>query len=90
MLLAKDRSVESSFEKKSCPIENTRKMRKIDMPPLIAKIHHDTFVKNKNCEYYICRKLSQLEHMKIEKKIDRYLQRYNQFSKNMLTSKYAN
>ena len=26
ILLAKDRSVESSFEKKSCPIENTRKM----------------------------------------------------------------
>ena len=26
ILLAKDKNVESSFEKKSCPIENTRKM----------------------------------------------------------------
>ena len=52
--------VESSFEKKSCPIDNTRKMWKIDMPPLIAKIRHDAFVKMKNCGHYICRKLSQL------------------------------
>ena len=43
ILLAKDGYVESSFEKKSCPIENKRKMWKIDMPPLIAKIRHDAF-----------------------------------------------
>ena len=42
-------------------------MWKIDMPPLIAKIRHDTFVKMKNCGYCICRKLSQLEHIKIWK-----------------------
>ena len=33
------------------------------MPPLIAKIRHDAFVKMKNCGHYICRKLFQLEHI---------------------------
>ena len=61
-------------------------MLKIDMPPLIAKIRHDTFVKLENCGHIISTKLSQLEHIKIWKKINQYLQRYNQFSKNMQTS----
>ena len=56
------------------------------MPPLIAKIRHDAFVKMKNCDHWICRELSQLEHIKILKTIDQFLQRYNQFSKNMRTS----
>ena len=60
------------------------------MPPLIAKIRHDTFVKLENCEHFICSELSQLEHIKIRKKNNQYLQRYNQFSKNMLTSNHAN
>ena len=30
---------------------------------------------------YICREYSQVEHIKIWKKIDQYLQRYNQFTK---------
>ena len=34
----------------------------------------------------ICRELSQLKHIKIWMKIDQYLQRYNRFSKNMMTS----
>ena len=59
---------------------------KIDMPPLIAKIRHDTIVKMKYRDYCICREYYQLEHIKIWKKIDQYLQRYNQFSKNLLTS----
>ena len=45
-------------------------MWKIDMPPLIAKIRHDTFVKMKYCGDCICRKLSQLDHIKIWKKIN--------------------
>ena len=60
------------------------------MPPLIAKIRHDTIVKMKNRVDFICRKYSQVEHIKILMKRDQYLQRYNQFSKNLLTSKYAN
>ena len=56
------------------------------MPPLIAKIHHDAFVKMKNNIDCICRKLSQLEDIKIWKKIDQYLQSYNKFSINWLTS----
>ena len=70
ILLVKDGNVESSFQKKSCPIENTRKMWKIDMPPLIAKIRDDTFVKMKYCADCICRKSSKLDHIKIWKKID--------------------
>ena len=53
------------------------------MPPLIAKIRHDAFVKMKDNSDCICRKLFQLEHIKIWKKIDQYLQRYNQFFHNM-------
>ena len=53
------------------------------MPPLIAKIRHNTFVRLDNYVHCICRKLSQLEHIKIWKKKNQYLQRYNQFSKNM-------
>ena len=57
------------------------------MPPLIAKIRHDSFVKMKNFVNCICNELSQLEQIiEIWKKIDQYLQRYNQFSKNMLMS----
>ena len=56
------------------------------MPPLIAKIRHDTFVKMKNPDDCTGREFSQLEHIHIQRKIDQYLQRYNQCSKNMLTS----
>ena len=56
------------------------------MPPLIAKIRHDAIVKMKYRGDCICRQYSQVEHIKIWKKINQYLQRYNQFSKNMLTS----
>ena len=40
------------------------------MPPLIAKIRHDAFVKMKIRDNYICRELSQLKHIKIWMKID--------------------
>ena len=56
------------------------------MPPLIAKIRHDAIVKMKYPGDCICREYSQLKHTKIWMKIDQYLQRYNQFSKNMMTS----
>ena len=43
----RDWNVESSFEKKSSPIEITRKMGKNDMPHFEANLDHDTFVKMK-------------------------------------------
>ena len=48
ILLKEDWNVESRFEKKSSPIENTRKIRKIDMPLLMAKKEQDALVKMKN------------------------------------------
>ena len=44
ILLKEDWNVETRFEKKSSPIENTRKIRQIDMPPLMAKKEHDPLV----------------------------------------------
>ena len=65
ILLVKDGNVESSFQKKSCPIENTRKMYNLNMPPLIAKIRQDVFVKMKIRGHCICREYSQVKHIKI-------------------------
>ena len=48
--LKEDWNVESRIKKSSCPIENTRKMWKIDMPPFIVKLDNDAVVKLKICE----------------------------------------
>ena len=47
-MLTKDGKVESSFEIKSSPIGNTRKMRKNDIPSKISILEHDSFLKMKN------------------------------------------
>ena len=86
ILLIEDRNVESRFEKKSSPIENTRKIWKNDMPPLMAKIEHDALLKMKNKCYVPESAYSQLQHTEIWGEIEQKQAHHHPKTKKNMTS----
>ena len=60
-------------------------MKKICQVTFNRDFHYDDVIKMKNNMQWTCRQLRQLQDINIEKRINQYLQRYNQFSINMLS-----
>ena len=61
-------------------------MKKNDMPLFITNLHHDAFVKTKNCVYKGERVHSKLQHIQISAKNDQYSPSYDQICINFMTS----
>ena len=61
---------DSCFEKKSSPIDITRKYEKLCTVAFNGKFHYEDVIKMKNKCHISCRELSQLQHIKIWEKID--------------------
>ena len=60
---------DSCFEKKSSPIDITRKYEKLCIVAFNGKFDYDAVIKMKNKCHISCRELSQLQHIKIWEKI---------------------
>ena len=60
---------DSCFEKKSPPIDITRKYEKLCIVAFNRKFQYDDVIKMKNKCHIFCRELSQLQHIKIWEKI---------------------
>ena len=60
---------DSCFEKKSPPIDITRKHEKLCIVAFNRKFHYNDVIQMKNKCHISCRELSQLQHVKIWEKI---------------------